>query len=133
MITIKQLEIFVKVAQNGSITKASQMLYITQPAVSLSLSDFESALDTILFDRIGKRIFLNGNGKKILPLALAIIQNIKELESSFTSTAKIRETIKISASTTIGNHILPRLMASFKLKHPHVDLSLNICNVTNQK
>jgi DNA-binding transcriptional LysR family regulator len=61
-ITLKQLEVFIAVAQSGSVTRAAESLSITQSATSMSLADFETQLGRKLFDRMGKRLQLNDCG-----------------------------------------------------------------------
>ncbi|WP_119344872.1 LysR substrate-binding domain-containing protein [Facilibium subflavum] len=128
MLSTKQLRIFATIAQQGSITKASQILNLTQPAVSASLGMLEKTLQVKLFDRIDRRIVLNSNGEKIYPIVLTLLERINALEQTFADDEEVKGIIKISASTTIGNYILPALMAGFKEKYPKVELLLKIAN-----
>ena len=83
-ITLKQLDVFVQAAQTGSITAAAEGCFLSQPAASMSLQQFEQALATPVFDRIGKRLQLNTNGQNLLPKALEIVDRVRELQASVT-------------------------------------------------
>lgn len=68
-ISLRQLEIFLTIARESSITKASEKLYLTKPAVSMALNELESQLNVKLFDRHKKRLIINEQGKQLLPVA----------------------------------------------------------------
>lgn len=110
---IRHLRIFKTVCEEGSITKAAEKLFMTQPAVSNAISELESYFDVCLFDRISRKIYLNETGKlfltkvvKLLDLYDDLEQNAKELEDN--------STIKIGSSITIANFILPGAIARFE-------------------
>ena len=68
--SLRQIELFVATAQKGSVTQAAAAVGITQSAASMALSDFEGQLGTRLFDRIGKRLVLNEDGRTLYPKAV---------------------------------------------------------------
>lgn len=110
---IRHLRIFKVVCEEGSITKAADKLYITQPAVSNAIAELENHLGVNLFDRISRRIYLNEVGKlflgkvvKLLDIYDDLEQNVAELEDN--------ATIKIGSSITIGNFILPQAILAFE-------------------
>ena len=111
-ITLRQLQIFVAVARTSSTTEAGKSLPLSQSATSAAINDIESLLNTQLFDRVGKRLVLNDNGRLLLPNALALIEGAIDLEQQF-STARtgMVSQLRLGASTTIGNYILPALLA----------------------
>ncbi len=111
-ITLRQLQIFVAVARTSSTTEAGKSLPLSQSATSAAINDIESLLNTQLFDRVGKRLVLNDNGRLLLPNALALIEGAIDLEQQF-STARtgMVSQLRLGASTTIGNYILPGLLA----------------------
>ena len=78
--TIRNLEIFVKVADLGSMTAASEALYIAQPTVSQSISELESHYDTKLFDRLAKKLYITESGKRLLSYARHIISLQGEMD-----------------------------------------------------
>lgn len=126
-ITLKQLEIFKTIAQSGSVIKAAEKLYLTQSACSMGLASLEEQLGAPLFDRIGKRLLLNQNGSALLIKAVNILEEVQEVEQNLSNT-QAKGLIRIGASTTAGNYLLPALLSKFKAKNPDVDISMIIAN-----
>lgn len=79
---IQDIEVFVEVAQTGSITQAAKNRNVSQPAISRSIANFEADLHTRLFDRIGRNLYLNSFGSAILPLALKLLNSHRNLLSN---------------------------------------------------
>lgn len=129
-ITLKQLAVFVAVAQHGTVTRAANELNLTQSATSMALSDFEGQLDCLLFDRIGKRLQLNDLGRKLLAHAINTVAHAHELESVARGQGDKVGSLKIGASLTVGNYLMPPLIASFMREHPQCQLSLEIANTS---
>ncbi len=129
-ITLKQLAVFVAVAKHGTVTRAAAELNLTQSAASMALSDFEGQLDCLLFDRIGKRLQLNDLGRKLLPHAINTVAHANELESIARGHGDKVGSLKIGASLTIGNYLMPSLIANFMNEHPQCQLSLDIANTS---
>ncbi|MCD6062016.1 MAG: LysR family transcriptional regulator, partial [Moraxellaceae bacterium] len=128
-ITLKQLEVFIAVAQAGNVTRASESLNITQSATSMALADFESQLGRKLFDRIGKRLQLNDSGRLLLPKALDAVARVADIEHMAASDQAMIGPLRIGASLTIGNYMMPGLIGSFMkaciveaLEQFHIDL-----------
>lgn len=128
-ITLRQLEIFVKVAKCEHVTQASNQLFITQSAVSMSISELERLAGAPLFERHGKRLLLNDRGRRILPEAEEVIRRVKEVEQFLDdSVGEPSGTLNVGASTTIGNYILPDIVAEFSRKHTKAKVLLTIGN-----
>lgn len=127
-ITLKQLEVFIAVAQSGNVTRAAESLSITQSATSMSLSDFETQLGRKLFDRIGKRLQLNDAGRLLLPKALDALARLQEIEAMAASDAPLIGQLRIGASLTIGNYMLPGLIGSFMRAHAGAHVTLDVAN-----
>lgn len=127
-ITLKQLEVFIAVAQAGNVTRASESLNITQSATSMALADFENQLGRKLFDRIGKRLQLNDAGRLLLPKALDAIARVAEIEHMAGSDTAMIGPLRIGASLTIGNYLMPGLIGSFMKSHPGARLTLEVGN-----
>jgi DNA-binding transcriptional LysR family regulator len=128
MLSHKQLTVFTAIAEHGSITKASESLNLTQPALSSALSSLESELGVRLFDRIDRKIVLNHNGELLYPKVMQLLEDTAKIQNFFNHEQTLTGSIHIAASNTIGNYILPPLMASFKEKHPDTQLALSIGN-----
>jgi DNA-binding transcriptional LysR family regulator len=128
-ITLRQLEIFRAVALTGSTTAAAQSVPLSQSAVSTALGEFERSLDARLFDRVGKRLLLNDNGRALLPLALGVLDGAQHIERAFAAGGvDLAADLHLYASTTIGNYILPRLLSSFRELVPAARLDVRIGN-----
>ncbi|MGH8491784.1 MAG: LysR family transcriptional regulator [Moraxellaceae bacterium] len=127
-ITLKQLEVFIAVAQSGNVTRAAETLSITQSATSMSLADFESQLGRKLFDRIGKRLQLNDTGRLFLPKALDAVARVADIEHLAISDSALIGPLRIGASMTIGNYMMPGLIGSFMQQHPGSRLMLEVAN-----
>ena len=124
-ITLRQLEIFIAVAETAQVTKASKKLFVTQSAVSMALAELENQLGGSLFDRHGRSLLLNERGRYLLPLSKEIIcqvGNVENIMSEKNDTLSGR--INVVASTTIGDYILPYLIGAFKRMHPQVHINM---------
>ncbi len=129
-ITFKQLNLFIALVQHKNMTHAAEALFLSQSAASMALAELESQLREPLFDRLGKKLILNANGKKLLPKAIEIIDRVQEVENLFTknTAANLTGHLKIGASTTIGNYLLPTMISQFMSRHPEVTISLRVAN-----
>jgi len=128
-ITLRQLEIFIAVAETAQVTKASKKLFVTQSAVSMALAELENQLGGSLFDRHGRSLLLNARGRYLLPLAKDItcqVANIESIMSERNDTLDGR--IDVVASTTLGNYIMPYLIGAFKRVHPRVHVNMLVHN-----
>jgi DNA-binding transcriptional LysR family regulator len=128
-ITLRQLQIFRAIALSGSTTAAAQSVPLSQSAASAALNELERILSARLFDRVGKRLLLNDRGRALLPTALAVLDGARNLETAFLSAdhASLID-LHLFASTTVGNYILPQLLARFRERVPAAQLQLQIGN-----
>ncbi len=124
-ITLRQLEVFAEVLKSGSTTQASVMLALSQSAVSAALTDLEGQLGVQLFDRVGKRLVVNEHGRLLYPRALALLEQTTEIEQLF---RKDNGAIRVYASSTIGNYILPAMIAHYRQDFPDLPLELSVGN-----
>lgn len=124
-ITLRQLEVFTEIVKSGSTTQASAVLSLSQSAVSAALADLENQLSIQLFDRVGKRLSVNEYGRLLYPKALAILAQGTEIEQLFN---KEHGALRIAASSTIGNYILPKIIVDFCRDHPRVSIDLQVGN-----
>lgn len=124
-ITLRQLEVFTEVLKSGSTTQASVILSLSQSAVSAALADLEGQLGVQLFDRVGKRLVVNEHGRLLYPKALALLEQSSEIEQLF---RQDMGALRIAASSTIGNYMLPGMIARYRSDFPTTPLELNIGN-----
>jgi DNA-binding transcriptional LysR family regulator len=128
-LTLRQLQIFHAVAQSGSTTAAAESIALSQSATSAALNELERILGTRLFDRIGKRLILNDTGRGLLPTALAVLDGAKSIETTLNSgDHALPIDLHLFASTTIGNYVLPRMLARFREEVPIARVHLRIGN-----
>lgn len=128
--TLKQLAVFAAVAQEGTVTRASDAVKLTQSAASMALADLEDALDTPLFDRVGKRLQLNELGAFLLPQALEILGRCEDFEQAARG-QKQQTDLKLGATLTISDYLMPNLMATFLNDKPDAYLSLQVGNTSS--
>lgn len=115
LLTLRQLQIFCSVAKTGTTTAAAEDINLSQSAISAATAELEKNLECPLFDRVGKKLQLNDHGRALLPMARSMLQSVKAIEDSFSLSAP--STVRIGASLTIGNYLLPRLLARFPGAH----------------
>jgi len=127
-ITLKQLQVFICISQEKTITAAAEKLFLSKPAVSMSLSELEKQLGNPLFERKNNRLFINDLGKQLLPLADEQIERSKLITTLFTDTNQLNGRLAIGASNTLGNHLLPFLLSDFRKRFNQQNQSLLIDN-----
>ncbi|NNM52574.1 MAG: LysR family transcriptional regulator [Pseudomonadales bacterium] len=127
-ITLKQLEVFVAIAQEGTVLKAADRLSLTQSASSMSLADLERQLGRQLFDRVGRRLQLNDTGNLLLPKAIDILSRTEDLEKQAANDSSEMGQLRIGSSLTIGGYLIPSLMGTYLRNHPSSRLSLDMGN-----
>ena len=131
-ITLRQLKAFRSVASLGQVQLAANQLGLSQPATSMAISGLEKQLSSRLFDRNGNRLILNQQGARLLPLACEVIDRSTEICSLFQQGDNtVSGQLTIGASTTIGNYLLPGMLAAYEKDHPEVTATLEIHNTSN--
>ncbi len=127
--TLKQLQVFLAVANHQNVSRAADELAMSQSAASTALKELELRFNVSLFDRIGKRLQLNEQGLALRPKAAALISRAEELESSLIQQSDIGE-LKVGATLTIGNYLAINIMANFMHEHPQAKIELNVENTS---
>ena len=127
-LSLRQLEVFAAIAHSGSTREAAGRVARSQSAASAALGELETALGEPLFDRVGRRLVLNENGRAMLPGAVALLDRAAELQALFTEDHAAP--LRVAASLTIGEYLLPSLMAQWKLAHPNSAVHLAIGNTS---
>jgi DNA-binding transcriptional LysR family regulator len=130
-LTLRQLQIFRGVAESGTTNAAGEAIGLSQSATSAAINELERMLDLHLFDRVGKRLLLNDNGRAMLPRALTVLDGAASIESWAHDGLGQIGTLRIGASTTVGNYLLPGILAEFRRGLPaarrstwHVQVSI---------
>lgn len=113
-LSMRQLQIFVAIVEYRSTSSAAETLALSQSATSAALNELERLLGMNLFDRVSKRLMINDNGRSLLPQALALLDAAESIERWAENQHLQSGGLRIGASTTIGNYLLPRILADFR-------------------
>ena len=131
-IDLNLYKIFYIVATTGNITKASEKLYISQPAVTKSIKQLENSLGGALFIRTKKGVTLTEEGKVLLKYVKNILDEAKNAENKFNSLIKLEEgKIHIGASATVSKHFLMPYLEEFHRLYPNIDIEITNELTTN--
>ena len=120
-----RLKVFHSVASHLSFTKAAAELFITQPAVTKNIQELERELDIRLFERKGSKILLTPAGLILMNYTQQIIGIYKQIDFDFSILKKkFSGSLQLGASTTIGQYVLPPVLAKFYQRFPQIKLVL---------
>ena len=129
-LSLRQLQIFSAIAEAGTTTAAGETIGLSQSAVSAALSELESMLGLTLFDRIGRRLVLNGHGQALLPEARMLLAGMADIERCFRTVDEMGAPVhwRVGASTTIGNYLMPARIAGLQQRNAQARVELVIGN-----
>lgn len=126
--TLHQLIIFLKITETKSITKASEALHLTQPAVSIQLKKFQDQFDIPLTEVIGRQLYVTDFGKEIALAAQKIVYEIQAINYKTSSfKGQLSGRLKISVVST-GKYVIPYFIADFLKENSAVELELDVTN-----
>lgn len=126
--TLHQLQVFLKVTQTESITKAAEALHLTQPAVSIQMRNFQDQFDIPLTEIVGRKLYVTEFGKEIALAAEKIVDQIHAINYKTASfKGQLTGRLKISVVST-GKYVMPYFLAGFMKKHPGIELKLDVTN-----
>ena len=123
--TIRQWKVFRAVVEQGSVTRAAKVLYMSQPAVSHVVSEMEQQLGYTLLDRIGRHCRVNGRGMQLYHKLVPILEAIEDLEQS-TADLEKQAPLRIGSSITIANMWLPSLITQFRRQCPKTPVQVQV-------
>jgi DNA-binding transcriptional LysR family regulator len=126
--TLHQLQIFLKISQTKSVTKAAEELHLTQPAVSIQLKNFQEQFQIPLTELVGRKIYITDFGKEIAEAAENILNQVYAINyKSSVFSGQLAGRLKISVVST-GKYVMPYFLADFVKQHPGVDLVMDVTN-----
>lgn len=126
--TLNQLQIFVKVVQTASITKAAEELNLTQPAVSIQIKNFQAQFEIPLLEIIGKKIYVTDFGKEIAVSAEGILEQVYAINyKTMAFKDQLIGRLKVSIVST-GKYVLPYYLSDFLKTNPGVEISIDVTN-----
>ncbi|MDY0201796.1 MAG: LysR substrate-binding domain-containing protein [Bacteroidales bacterium] len=118
-------KVFLEVAENLSFSKAANELFISQPAVTKHIKELESNLNSTLFERKGNKVYLTKAGKTTYGYLKKIAQQYEELEFELgRMNDTFKGTLRIGASSTIAQYLIPKVIAAFHKRYPKIELFL---------
>lgn len=122
---LNTLRAFVQVARDGSFSQAAEHLFLTQPAISKRIAALEGELDTRLFDRLGRQVFLTEAGRHLLPRAEQIIDQLSDIRRELANlTGRIAGRLAMATSHHIGLHRMPAVLRGYSDSNPQVELDI---------
>ncbi|MEO7252455.1 MAG: LysR family transcriptional regulator [Arenimonas sp.] len=129
---LKPLRAFCQVARLGSVSRAAEALFLSQPAVTLQLQALERDMGVPLFERIGRRLTLTRGGIALYELARPLVEGLDGIEGEFHKRLKGLEggDLHVAAGSSTILYLLPPLVQAFRASHPGVQLVLH--NVTGK-
>lgn len=125
--TLRQLEVFVAVARSENVSRAAEALALSQSAASAALAELENQFDQRLFDRHGKRLRLNEQGSLLLPHAVELLDRAEEVDALLRGVRGLGN-LRVGATLTIGNYLLPLIVSNFLQQHPDSRVKLQVRN-----
>jgi len=126
--TLHQLQIFLKISELQSITKASEELHLTQPAVSIQLKKFQDQFPIPLTEVVGRQLFITDFGKEIAQAAERIINQVEEINyKTLAYQGNLSGRLKVSVVST-GKYVMPYFLSDFMTENKGVDLIMDVTN-----
>ncbi|WP_396185615.1 LysR family transcriptional regulator [Flavobacterium sp.] len=127
--TLNQLQIFLKIVQTQSVTKASKELNLTQPAVSIQLRNFQAQFDIPLTEVVGRKIYITDFGMEIAVAAENIINQVYAINyKTLAYKGQLTGRLKISVVST-GKYVMPYFLNSFMQQHSGIELMMDVTNI----
>ncbi|MBI2016589.1 MAG: LysR family transcriptional regulator [Candidatus Rokubacteria bacterium] len=124
---LRRLEVFAKVAELGSFSRAAEVLFLTQPTISEHVRALEEELGVQLLDRLGRGATPTPAGRLLLGYAQRLITLAREAQQAIDQfQGRMRGELIVGGSTIPGEYVLPALIGQFKGKYPDISISLRI-------
>lgn len=126
--TFNQLEVFLKVVQTGSVTKAAEELHLTQPAVSIQLRNFQQQFKIALTEVVGRKLYITDFGKEIAMAAENILGHAYDIHyKTLAYKGELWGRLKLSVVST-GKYVMPYFLSGFMKQHPGIELMMDVTN-----
>jgi DNA-binding transcriptional LysR family regulator len=124
---IRDLQVFLAVADRLNFTRAGEDVHLSQPSVSVRVHQLEEQLGLKLFEQLGKKVVLTEGGRLLEPHARRIVADLEDAQHAVEELQGLeRGTLRIGASTTPGMYLIPKLIARFKRHYPKIEVHLEI-------
>lgn len=129
--TLKQIQTFIEVARDRSVSKAAERLFVTQPAVSMQIRQLEDAFGLPLIEPVGRNIQLTGAGQEFLTHAIAAMAQLKDLEATMADHVGMKKGRIDLAIVSTAKYFVPMLLVRFSQLLPGIEITLRIDNREN--
>jgi len=126
--TLRQLDTFLEVARNLSVSRAADVLHVSQPAVSMQMQQLEAALGLPLYEQAGRKIRLTDAGADVALFASAAAAQLKQLEDAMAQRRGLRRGKVTLAMVSTAKYFVPMLLVKFRKRFPDIDVALHIDN-----
>jgi LysR family transcriptional regulator, regulator for metE and metH len=122
---IRHLKLIESIAEHGTMTRASELLYLSQSALSHQLAELETSVGVSLFRRLPRRMVLTGPGERLLRSARVVLKELREAERELSASSKNGEgTLRITTECYTCYHWLPASLKPFESRYPHVQIQI---------
>jgi DNA-binding transcriptional LysR family regulator len=122
-LTLRQIEIFLNVVELGHLTNVAKKMGLSQSAVSMSIKELENILGRPLFDRLNKKLVLNEMGRSFHQEVEPLFRKMEDIEYEFKNTEN-KGTVRVGASTTIVDYLIPGIACRYMNEYPEVRIQL---------
>ncbi|MDM5272606.1 LysR substrate-binding domain-containing protein [Sulfurovum sp. zt1-1] len=122
-LTLRQMEIFINVVASGHLTNVAKEMNLSQSAISMSIKELENILGRPVFDRINKKLVLNEVGRAFYKEIEPIYRKLSDIEFEFKNSEN-KGVIRVGASTTIVDYLMPSIICSYMSAYPEVKIVL---------
>ena len=122
-LTLRQMEIFLNVVSSGHLTNVAKEMNLSQSAISMSIKEMENILGRPVFDRINKKLVLNEVGRALYKEIDPIFKKLSDIEYEFKNSEN-KGMIRVGASTTIVDYLMPSIICSYMSSYPDVKITL---------
>ncbi|MFW6348108.1 MAG: LysR family transcriptional regulator [Cyclonatronaceae bacterium] len=126
--TIHQLRIYVQIVRLGSITKAADALYMSQPAISIQLKNFQAQFDIPLYEVLGRQLHITDFGMEVAETAGKVLSELDVLSHKTEAYRGLMQGRLVISSASTGKYLIPYFLSGFFLKYPGIDLVLDVTN-----
>ncbi len=127
-LSLRQTRIFEAVVEHGSITKASEQLHLTQPAVSMQLRKLEEAVGMPLMERVGRRLHLTDAGRELLKYCRRLSHTAREAEAVMKAMRELEHgSLSLAVASTV-NYFATHFIAAFHARYPGIQISMEVTN-----
>ncbi len=126
--TLHQLQVFSKVVQTKSITRASEELYLSQPAVSIQLKNFQDQFEIPLTEIVGRQLYVTDFGKEIYAMAERILNEAHAINYKTLSYKGLLSGRLVISIVSTGKYVMPYFLTEFLKEHNGIDLVMDVTN-----